>query len=134
MNVGFIGDMFRYTFMAKMNMTNFTIHRGHGILTQGAAHDILSATPGIHDHLNFNLKMKEIQIKEKKIIKNGKSSLKQGGSPRPIRLQKNNLPYTIILKMVNNTKYMYTVTLHTVLVIHGSYSGGLTSSKILLIY
>ena len=58
MNVGFIGDMFRYTFMAKMNMTNFTIHRGHGILTQGAAHDILFATPGVHDHVNFNLKMR----------------------------------------------------------------------------
>ena len=72
MNVRFIGDMFFYTFMAKMNMTNFTIHRGHGILTQGAAHNILSTTPGVHDHLNFNLKMKEVQIKEKDVIKNVK--------------------------------------------------------------
>ena len=76
MNVGFIGDMFFYTFMAKMNMTNFTIHRGHGILTQGAAHDILTATLGVHDHQKFNLKMKEVQIKEKKIITNAKSTSK----------------------------------------------------------
>ena len=74
MNVGFIGDMFFYTFMAKMNMANFTIHRGHGILTQGAAHEILSTTPGVHGNLNFNLQMKEVQIKDKKIITNVKST------------------------------------------------------------
>ena len=76
MKLRLIGEMFRYTFLAKINMTNFTIHRGHDILTQGAAHDILSATPGVHDHQNFNLKMKEVQIKEKKIITNAKSKLK----------------------------------------------------------
>ena len=92
MNVGFIGDMFRYTFMAKMNMTNFTIHRGHGILTQGAAHDILSATPRVHGQLNFNLKMKEVQIKEKKIIK----------------ITKKLPPLYYNLKNVFNTEYMYT--------------------------
>ena len=48
MNVRFIGEMFRYTFLAKINMANFTIHRGHGFLTQGAAHNILAATPGVH--------------------------------------------------------------------------------------
>ena len=48
MNVWFIGEMFHYTFLAKIDLTNFTIHRGHGILTQGAAHNILSATPGVH--------------------------------------------------------------------------------------
>ena len=89
MNVRFIGDMFRYTFMAKMNMTNFTIQRGLGILTQGAAHGILSATPGVHDHIRFNLKMKEVQIKEKEMITNVKSTLKHRGSSRPICLLKN---------------------------------------------
>ena len=73
MNLRFIGEMFRYTFLAKINMTNFTIQRGHGILTQGAAHNILSASPGVHGHLNFNLKMKEVRIKEKHIITNVKS-------------------------------------------------------------
>ena len=58
MNLRFIGEMFRYTFLAKINMANFTIHGGHGILTQGATHDILTATPGVHDHQNFNLKLK----------------------------------------------------------------------------
>ena len=48
--------------LAKINKTNFTIHRGHEILTQGAAHDILSATPGVHGHLSFNLKIKEVKI------------------------------------------------------------------------
>ena len=62
MNVRFFGEMFFYTFLTKMNMTNFTIHRGHGILTQGAAHDILSATPGVHGYLSFNLKIKEVEI------------------------------------------------------------------------
>ena len=60
MNVRFIGEMFCYTCLAKIDMTNFTTHRGHGILTQGAAHDIMSATPGVHGHPNFNLKMKEV--------------------------------------------------------------------------
>ena len=62
MNVRFIGEMFRHTFLAKIDMTNFTIHRGHGILTQGAAHDILAATPGVHGQLNFNMKMKDVKI------------------------------------------------------------------------
>ena len=48
--------------LAKINKTNFTIHRGHEILTQGAAHDILSATPGVHGYLSFNLKIKEVEI------------------------------------------------------------------------
>ena len=65
MNIRFIGEMFRYTFLTKINMTNFTIHRGHGILTQGAAHDILAATPGVHGHPSFNLKIKQVEIEIK---------------------------------------------------------------------
>ena len=91
MNVRFIGEMFRYTFLAKINMTNFTIHRGHGILTHGAAHDILSATPGVHGHLNFNLKMKEFQIKEKKVI-----NIKTQLVPTYLSSKIIDLPYTII--------------------------------------
>ena len=75
MNVRFFGEMFFYTFMTKINMTNFTIHGGHGILTLGAAHDILSTMSGVHDdQLNFNLKMKEAHIKERDIITNVKST------------------------------------------------------------
>ena len=47
-NFRFIRKMFLYTVSTQMCMTNTTVHRGHGIPTQGTPHNILGTMLGVH--------------------------------------------------------------------------------------
>ena len=47
-NARYIRKMFLYTVSTHMFMTNTTVHRGHGIPTQGTPHNVLGAISGVH--------------------------------------------------------------------------------------
>ena len=46
-NFRFIRKLFLYTVFTQMYMTNTTVHRGHGIPTQGTPHNILGTMLGV---------------------------------------------------------------------------------------
>ena len=42
--------MFHYTVSTQMHMTITTVHRCHGIPSQGTLHNVLGAISGVHGH------------------------------------------------------------------------------------